>query len=122
MTFYSKEAGAGSRHAWQLSTTSISSLSYVVVRAYEGIGNRNSFRSIHSTRAKLQTYTFFHLPSTQFLCMTQDNPTTSPSGTLSLSSRDWRTFREMVSYKKTLAIVIKDFNASMRGARKKSKS
>ena len=116
--FYSKAAGAGSRHAWQLSTTSISSLSYVVVRAHEGIGNRNSFRLIHSARANLQAHTFFHLPSTQFLCKTQDNPTVSPSGTLALSDSDWRTFREMVNCKKALATVIKGFNASMRGAGK----
>ena len=55
MKFYSK-VGAGSRHAWQLSTASISSLLFVV-RAYEGIGNRNSFWSIHSTHAKLQADT-----------------------------------------------------------------
>jgi hypothetical protein len=103
ITFYSKEAGAGSRHAWQLSTTSISSLSYLVVHAYEGVGNRNSFRSIHSTRANLRAYTFFHLPSTQFLCRTQNNPTVAASGMLSLSDNDWRTFKEMVSCKRALA-------------------
>ena len=53
ITFYSKEAKAGSKHAWQLSTTSISSLSYIAICAYEVISNHNSFQSIHSTHAKL---------------------------------------------------------------------
>ena len=116
ITFYSKEAGAGSKHAWQLSTTSISSLSYIAIRAYEVIGNRNSFRSIHSAHAKLRALKFFHLPSTQFLCRTQDVPTTSSSGTLSLSEKDWRTFREMMNCKKALAAVTKQLNALMRGS------
>ena len=91
MTFYSKEAGAGSKHAWQLSTTSISSLSYVVIQAYET------------------------LPSTQFLCKMQDYPTTSSSGTLLLSMSDCqRTFREMVNCKEALDEVTKELDASMR--------
>ena len=120
MAFYTKEAGAGSRHAWQPSTTSISSLSYIVVRAYEGIGNRNSFRLIHSARASLRAHTLFHLPSTQFLCKTQADPITSSPGMLSLSNSDWRTFREMGNCKKALAAVLQAFNASMRGLGKDS--
>ena len=116
MTFYSKEAGAGSKHGWQSSTTSISSLSYIVICAYEGIGSgRKSFRSIHSAYANLRAHKFFHIPSTQFLCRTQDTPTTSTSGTLSLSERDSRTFREMGNCKKALAEVTKKLNTSMRG-------
>ena len=116
ITFYSKEARGGSKHAWQLLTTSISSLSYIAIRAYEVIGNRNSFRPIHSVHAKLRALKIFHLSSTQFLRRTQDIPTTSSSGTLSLSEKDWRTFREMMNCKKGLAAVIKQLNASMRGS------
>jgi hypothetical protein len=120
MAFYTKEAGAGSRHAWQLSTTSIASLSYIVVRAYEGISNCNSFWSIHSARANLLAHTLLHLSSTQFLCRTQVAPITSSPGILSLSDGDWCTFREMVNCKKTLATVIQAFNVSMRGLGKDS--
>ena len=115
ITFYSKEAGAGSKHAWQLSTTSISSLSYIAIRAYEVVGNRNSFRPIHSAHANLRAFKFFHLPSTQFLCRTQDVPITSSSGTLSLSNKDWHTFREMINCKMALAAVTKRLNTLMRG-------
>lgn len=117
-TFYSKEAGAGSKHGWQLSTTSISSLSYFVVRAYEGVGNCNSFRLIHSARANLRAHTFLHLPSTHFLCRTQDKLITTSSGMLSLSDKDWRVFREMVNCKAALAALIKQLGASMRGTKK----
>lgn len=96
---------------------SISGLSYIVVRAYEGIGNHNSFRSIHSANAKLHAHKFLHLPSTQFLCKTQDIPTTSSSGMLSLSGGDWFTFREMVRCKKALAEVTNKLNTSMRGSK-----
>ena len=115
MTFYSKEAGARSNHAWQMSTTSLLSLSYIVVRTYEGISNRNSFRSIHSAHAKLRAHKFLHLPSTQFLCKTQDTPTITSSDMLSLSQKDWRSFKEMVNCKKALADVTKKLNTSMRG-------
>ena len=47
------------------------------------------FRLIHSTRASLRARTSFHLP------LTQDNPTASFFGRLSLSDRDWRTFRTL---------------------------
>jgi hypothetical protein len=118
LTFYSKEAGAGSKHSWQPLTPSISSLSYIVVRAYEGVSNRNSFRLIHSAHAKLRAHKFFHLPSTQFLCRIQDIPTASTSSTLLLSERDWRTFKQMVSCRSELGAAIKKLNASMRGSGK----
>ena len=115
IAFYSKEAGAGSKHAWQLSTTSISSLSYPAVRGYEGIGNRNSFRLIHSARSNLRAHTFFHLPSTQFLCRTQDNPTITTTGMWSLFDNDRRVFREMMNCKEALTPLINQLNAAMRG-------
>ena len=76
--------------------------------------------AILSARASLRAHTFFHLPSTQFLCKTQDNPTVSSSGMLLLSDGDWRTFQEMVNCKKALAVVIRNFGTSMRGVGKNS--
>ena len=123
ITFYSKEAGAGSNHGWQLSTTSLSSVSYLAVHAYEVIGNRNSFQPIHLARANLQAHTFLHLPSTQFLCKTQENPAATSSDTFSLSDKDRRSFRELVSCKVALAAVVKELNASMReGGRRSTNS
>src|ERR1700689_2744572 len=69
---YSKEAGAGSRHAWQASTSAITALSYLVVQAYEEItSTRNSFRSIHRSKASIRAKTFMHIPSSQLLCRLQ---------------------------------------------------
>ena len=48
----------------------------------------------------------YNLPP-RFLCKTQDNPTAPSSEILPSPDRDWRTFREMVNWKKALAVAVR---------------
>lgn len=118
LTLYSKEAGAGSRHAWQESTTSIGAISYLVVRAYEVVGpSRNLFRLIHSTQAKARAETFMHLPSAQFLCRIQQQPILDGSGNIIVSEDDWSVFRKLAGdagLRKKPAVAIKKLSAAKR--------
>ena len=118
LTFYSKEAGAGCRHAWQQSTTSIGAISYLVVHAFEVVGpSRNLFRLIHSTQVKARAETFMHIPSTQFLCRIQQQPTLDSAGNVVVSEDDWLVFRKLAgdaSLCKKLAPAIKKLSTARR--------
>jgi len=73
LALYSKEAGAGSNHAWQSSTNSIGAISYLVVRVYEAPGCTNQFRSLLNSQTVTRAdQAFLHIPATQFLCRLQD--------------------------------------------------
>ena len=98
LAFYSKEAGAGARHAWQESTTSIGAVSYVVEQAYEATGaGRNQFRSLLNSQVKTHAgKAFLHAPATKFLCRLQDLPTPNVlGGKLTLSDSDWLVFQKL---------------------------
>ena len=118
LTLYSKEAGAGSRHAWQESTTLIGAISYLVVRAFEVVGpSRNLFRLIHSTQVKARAETFMHIPSTQFLCRIQQQPILDSSGNVVVSDDDWLVFQKLAgdaSLRKKLAAAIKKLSTAKR--------
>jgi hypothetical protein len=116
---YSREAGAGCRHAWQESTTSIGAISYLVIRAFEVVGglSHNLFRLIHSSRVKTRAETFIHLPSTQFLCKTQQQPGFNNRENINLSDDDWSVFKRIAgnsTLRQTLATAIKDLNTASR--------
>jgi len=122
LTLYSKEAGAGSRHGWQESTTLVGAVSYLIVHAFEVVGpSRNLFRLIHSTQTKTRAKTFMHIPSTQFLCRTRGSPTLDSSGDVILSEVDWTGFRGLAgspNHCQKLATAIRDLNtANRRGGR-----
>ena len=118
VTMYSREAGAGCRHAWQELTTSIGAISYLVVRTFEVVGpSRNLFRLIHSTQAKTRAETFMHILSAQFLCRIQVSPTSDGSGNVILSEDDWSVFRKLAgdpTRRQKLATAIKNFNTANR--------
>lgn len=98
LAFYSKEAGAGTRHAWRESTTSIGAVSYAVEQAYEATGaSRNQFRSLLNSQVKTHAgKAFLHAPATQFLCSLQDLPTPNVlGGKLTLSDADWLVFQKL---------------------------
>jgi len=118
LALYSKEAGAGARHAWQESTTSIGAISYLVVRAFEVVGpSRNLFRLIHSTQVKTRAETFMHIPSAQFLCRVQERPTLDGSGNFILSEDDWSVFQKLAgnpNRRQKLADAIRSLNAAGR--------
>jgi len=122
LALYSREAGAGSRHGWQESTTSVGAISYLVIHAFEVVGpSRNLFSLIHSTQAKTRAKTFMHIPSSQFLCRIQESPTFDGSGNVILSEDDWSCFRKLASDLncQKLATAIKDLNtANRKGGRK----
>jgi len=120
LAFYSKEAGAGSRHAWQESTTSIGAISYLVVHAFEIAGpSRNLFRLVHFAQAHTRAETFIHIPSTQFLCRIQNEPNLDNSGNVILSDNDWTVFSGLAGNpdrRKMLEAAINALNtASRRG-------
>ena len=121
LALYSKEAGAGSKHAWQQLSYSIGAVSYLVIQAYEAVApsRQNSFRSqpnsLITTRANRA---FLHIPATQFLCKLQDPPTFAAPGKLVLSERDWLVFRRVAgspALRERLAEAIKKLNAAVRG-------
>ena len=122
LTLYSKEAGAGSRHGWQESTTSVGAISYLIVHAFEVVGpSRNLFRLIHSTQGKTRAETFMHIPSAQFLCRIQENPALDSLGNVILSENDWSVFRKLAgdpNRRQKLATAIKNIStASRKGGR-----
>ena len=72
LTFYYKEACSGSRHAWQASTPAVSTISYLVVQAFENMTKPGYFRFLHQSKAGIRVNTFLHLgPSTHFPCRLQ---------------------------------------------------
>ena len=98
LAFYSKEAGAGARHAWRESTTSIGAVSYAVEQAYEATGaSHNQFHSLLNSQVKTHAgKAFLHAPATQFLCSLQDLPTPNVlGGRLTLSDADWLVFQKL---------------------------
>ena len=121
LALYSKEAGAGSKHAWQQSTNSIGAISYLVVQAYEAPApNRNnSFRSLLNSQNTTQAdRAFLHVPATHFLCRLQDPPTLETPRKLILSENDWLIFQKIAGsspLREKLAGAIKELNAATRG-------
>ena len=121
LALYSKEAGAGSNHAWQQSANSIGAVSYLVVQAYEAPApNRtNLFRaglkSQNTTRAEKA---FLHIPATQFLCRLKDLSPSIVHGKVVLSEEGWLVFQKVASTSplcEKLADVIKQLNVAIRG-------
>ena len=121
LALYSKEAGAGSKHAWQQFTNSIAAISYLVIQAYEApaSGRTNLFRSLPNSQVTTRAdRAFLHVPATQFLCRLQDQPTSTTPGKLVLSERDWLVFQKVAGslpLRENLANVIKELNAATRG-------
>ena len=121
LALYSKEAGAGSKHAWQALTNSIGAISYVVVQAYEApaSGRINQFRALLNSQTATRTErAFLHTPATQFLCQLQDIPISPTPGKLTLSGKDWLVFQKIAgssTLRDNLAEAIKQLNAATRG-------
>jgi len=121
LALYSKEAGAGSRHAWQASTNSIGAISYLVVRAYEALasGRTNQFRSfLNSQTITRADWALLHILVTQCLCRLQDLPTYTTPGKLVLSEKDWLVFQKVagsLALREKLAEAIKELNVATRG-------
>jgi hypothetical protein len=114
LTFYSKEAGSGTRHAWQASTSAISALSYLVVQAFEKTAP-SRFRSVHRSKAGIRADTFFHLPSNQFLCRLQGEVVYTDSQTILVADADWTAFQKLSKCSSALGSAIKGLNGATRG-------
>lgn len=117
LTFYSKEAGSGSRHAWQSSTSSISALSYLVVQAYEKSAT-TSFRSVHRSKAGIRAETFLHIPSAQFLCRLQDNVIFDDLQTITVGGKDWTSFQKLSKCSEALGVAIKELTGAAKRGKK----
>jgi len=121
LALYSKEAGAGSKHAWQQSTNTIGAISYLVVQAYEAPapGRTNIFRSQFNSQVTTRAdRAFLHAPATQFLCQLQNPPTSTAPGKLVLSEKDWLVFQKVAGsspLRENLAGAIKELSAATRG-------
>jgi hypothetical protein len=121
LALYSKEAGAGSRHAWQALTNSIGAISYLVVQTYEApaSGRTNQFRSLLNSQVTTRAErAFLHIPATQFLCQLQDLPISMTPGKLTLSEKDWLVFQKVAgssTLRDNLAEAIKGLNTATRG-------
>lgn len=98
LAIYSKEAGAGSKHAWRPVANSIGAISYLVFQVYEAPApNRtNSFRSsLNSHVVTRADRAFLLVPATQFLFRLQDPPSLVMPGnsfyprTIGLHSGRW---------------------------------
>ena len=120
LALYSREAGAGNKHAWQELTDSIGAISYLVVQAYEApsSGHTNQFWSLLNSQVKAQAdRAFLHVPATQFLCRLQDLPVPVVPGKLCLSAKDWLVFQKLAGsapLREELAQAIKDLNGATR--------
>lgn len=117
VTFYSKEAGGGSRHAWQATTSAITALSYLVVQTFEK-STPMHFRAVHRNKANIRANTFLHIPSTQFLCRLQEAVVFDNPQTIMIQEKDWTTFQKISKCSAALALAIKDLNGTMRGGKK----
>jgi hypothetical protein len=118
-TFYSKESGGGSRHAWQASTTTISALSYLVVQTFERmVTQANRFRSIHRNKANIRAETYLHIPSAHFLCRHQKTVTFVDPQTLLVDDKDWATFQKMSKCIEALGPVIKGLIGATKGGKR----
>jgi hypothetical protein len=116
---YSKEAGAGSRHAWQASTSAITALSYLVVQAFEGTTSpRNRFRSIHRGKTSIRAETFMHIPSSQFLCRLQEEVKPIDAQTILVGDKDWTAFQKLSKCSQPLREAIKKLNGATRGGKR----
>ena len=117
---YSKEAGAGSRHAWQATTSAITALSYLVVQAFEGTTTtRNRFRSIHRSKASIRAETFLHIPSSHFLCRLQEEVKSVDAQTILVGDKDWTAFQKFHKCSQPLGEAIKRLNGATRGGKGK---
>ena len=118
LTFYSKEAGSGSRHAWQASSSAISAISYLVVQVFEKMTLRGQFRFIHQSKAGIRANTFLHLPSTQFLCKHQGEVQFLDTHTVLIAETDSTTFQRLSKSSSALGLAIKALNGSAKGGKK----
>jgi hypothetical protein len=119
LSCYSKEAGAGSRHAWQASTPAITALSYLVVQAFEGTTSpRNRFRSIHRSKTGIRAETFLHISSSQFLCRVQEEVKYIDTQTILVGDKDWTAFQKFSKCSQSLGEAIKKLNGATRGGKK----
>jgi hypothetical protein len=118
LALYSKEAGSGSRHAWQTSTSAISALSYLVVQTFEKAASTR-FRPIHSCQAKIGVATFRHIASSQFLCRLQEEVDFEDS-TVVVGEKDWMVFQKLSTPKCSgvLGSAVKELNAPQKGRKK----
>ena len=121
LALYSKEPGAGSKHAWQALTNSIGAISYLVVQMYEATApsRTNQFRSgLNSQIPTRAERAFLHVLATQFLCQLQDPLILAAPGKLALSEKDLLVFRKVagtLALCDSLAEAIKELNAATRG-------
>lgn len=117
ITFYSKEAGSGSRHAWQATTSAITALSYLVLQTFEKATAKH-FRAVHRDKASIRANTFLHATSTQVLCRLQETVVFDNPQTIVVHETDWSVFRRLSGCSSALASAIKDLNSAVRGGKK----
>jgi len=113
--FNSKEASAGSRHAWQSSTSAITALSYLVVQAFEVTVARNCFRSVYRSRTSIRAVTFLHIPSSHFLYRFQEEVNSANAQEIQVGDKDWTTFQNCSKSSQQLGEAIKKLNSATRG-------
>ena len=108
LAFYSREAGSGSRHAWQASTSSVGALSYVVVQTFKRMIPPNRLRSTNRSKANIRAETYLHIPSAHFLCRLQEEARFADPQTILVDNKDWAAFQKFSKCLQALGLAIKD--------------
>ncbi|KAH7920497.1 hypothetical protein BV22DRAFT_1073830 [Leucogyrophana mollusca] len=79
LAIYSQGGGKSAPHSWQHEVKSIGAVSYLAMQVYE-YAFLQQFRAVHHEVAKLQAFTFTHLPSDQFLWRLHGSVSLTPDG------------------------------------------
>ncbi|KAH7907094.1 hypothetical protein BJ138DRAFT_1015078, partial [Hygrophoropsis aurantiaca] len=117
LAIYAQGGGKSAPHSWQPEVKSIGAVSYIAMQVYEHAFFQK-FRAIHQKTAFLQSFTFTHLMSDQFLWRLQDESISlTPDGrTLDIGQLSFNVYTELCKILPALLNAAK----SLGGARRKA--
>jgi hypothetical protein len=107
-----KSGGKNGKHCWTGEASSITALSYIPVQLFEHIISRH-FRAVPQAMAALQISQFAHLPSTSFLCLLDESPTTLVgSQNLRISLTDGNRYDNLQGKAQNLVLALENINSA----------
>ena len=111
LSIYTKSGGKNGKHCWIGEVPTITVVSYTPVQLFKYMISRH-FRAIPQALNSLQISQFTHLPSTSFLCLLDEAPTTLVgSHNLRISLTDGNRFDSLQGKAQNIVLALKNLNS-----------